>query len=424
MTEEFLHYIWKFRLFDQQELLTTKGEAVEIRHPGVHNFDAGPDFFNGKIKIDGTLWAGNIEVHIRSSDWEKHRHQSDKAYDNIILHVVHTADTTLYRSSGQEIPAIEIGKRIDHRFYYSYLDFKLSKDWVPCAKQISTVPALVLNNTLDRVVLERLERKATAVLNSLLRSNSDWEESFYRHLAGNFGFKTNAEPFELLAKSLPLLTIGRHRNSLLQVEALLFGQAGMLEEHLEDKYALQLQNEYAFLKKKWKLQPVEKHLWKFLRLRPVNFPVIRIAQFAALMYTTNNLFSKILEIENTEELKKLMDVKASLYWEEHFMFGRSSVRREKHLGEEAINNILINTVVPFLFVYGRQKGEERFCEKALKLLGQTAAEKNTVIRKWSELDVPAGNAHASQALLELKNSYCDRKRCLSCSIGNYLIKNP
>jgi hypothetical protein len=424
MTEEFLHHIWKFRLFDQSELRTTNGDLIEIRHPGEHNFDSGPDFFNGRIKMNGTLWAGNIEVHINAGDWNKHFHQEDKAYDNIILHVVHKADKVLYRSSGEEIPTLEIKDRIAPRLYYNYLDFKLSKDWIPCAKQIAAVPGLIFNNTIDRMVPERLEKKSLMILQSLRLNNNNWEETFYRQLARNFGFKTNAEPFELLAKSLPLVILGRHRSSLLQIEALLFGQAGMLEEHLCDKYSLQLQNEYAFLKKKWKLQPIEKHLWKFLRLRPVNFPVIRIAQFAALIHRSNNLFSRTLEIETAEELAELLDVKASAYWEEHFMFDRSSSRREKNLGREAVNNILINTVVPFLFVYGKQKGEEAYCDRALRLLEQTNGEDNAVIRGWKQQKVPAENAYTTQALLQLKSGHCDKKQCLSCPIGNYLIKNP
>ncbi|MFL5762321.1 MAG: DUF2851 family protein [Bacteroidia bacterium] len=423
MTEEFLHHIWKFRLFDQLELKTTNGDLVEILHPGEHNFDSGPDFFNARIKVNGTLWAGNVEVHINASDWNKHFHQRDKAYDNIVLHVVHHADITLYRRSGEEIPAVELKSRIGQKQYYRYLDFKTNKDWIPCAKQVAAVPSLVFNNTMDRMVSERLERKSISIINDLKLHNNNWEETFYRHLARNFGFKTNAEPFELLAKSLPLVTLARHRNSLFQLEALLFGQAGMLEEHLSDKYALQLQNEYAFLKKKLKLQPIEKHLWKFLRLRPVNFPGIRIAQFAALIHRSQNLFSKMLEIGSLEELKELLNVKASEYWEEHFMLDRKSGKREKHLGEDGMSNVLINTIVPFLFVYGRQKGEAHFCDKAFLLLEQTKGEDNAMIRNWKRLNVPAETACATQALIQLKNSYCDAKQCLSCGIGNYLVKN-
>ncbi|HEY0029936.1 MAG TPA: DUF2851 family protein [Bacteroidia bacterium] len=423
MTEEFLHHIWKFRLFDQLELKTIQGEIVEIQKPGEHNFDAGPDFSNARIKVGNTLWAGNVEVHINASDWKKHFHQTDKAYDNIVLHVVNNADTVLCRSSGEEIPTIEIKDRIQKKIVQNYLDFKSSSDWIPCAKQIAAVPSIIINATMDRLLLERLEKKSKTIINSLALNNNNWEETFYQQLARNFGFKTNAEPFELLAKSLSSIILGKHKSSLLQIEALLFGQAGMLNKHVDDKYTLLLQNEYAFLKQKFKLQSLEEHLWKFLRLRPVNFPTIRIAQFANLIFQSNHLFSKILEIEEPTALRTLMNVNVSDYWENHFVFSKTSKTKPKHLGDEAINNILINTVVPFLFVYGKQKGEERYISRALALLEKTEGEHNAVIEQWIALKIPADTAHATQALLQLKNEYCNHKKCLSCSIGNYLLKN-
>lgn len=423
MTEEFLHHIWKFRLFDQLELKTTKGEIIEIQKTGEHNFDAGPDFFNGKIKVGETLWAGNVEVHINSSDWKRHLHQNDKAYDNIILHVVNNADTVLHRSTGEEIPTLEIKNRIHKKLYQNYLDFKSSTDWIPCEKQISSVPEMIVNSTKDKLLLERLERKSISIIDSLKLNNNNWEETFYQSLARNFGFKTNAEPFELLAKSIPSIVLGKHKSSLLQLEALLFGQAGMLFEHFSEKYPQQLQNEYAFLKQKFKLQPIEKHLWKYLRLRPINFPSIRIAQFANLIYNSSHLFSKILELENASELKKVMNISVSGYWESHFMLDRTSSKKSKHLGEEAINNIIINTIVPFLFVYGKQKDDEKYVTKALLFLEQTRGESNSITRKWEELGVCIKTAHSTQALLQLKNEYCNHKKCLNCSIGNYLLKN-
>ncbi len=423
MTEEFLHHIWKFRLFDQLELKTTTGEKIEIQKPGEHNFDAGPDFFNGKIKVGETLWAGNVEVHVNSSDWNRHSHQKDKAYDNIILHVVNNVDIVLHRSSGEKIPTLEIKNRIHKKLYQNYLDFKSSNDWIPCANQIATVPEIILNSTKDKLLLERLQRKSIAIVNSLALNNNNWEETFYQNLARNFGFKTNAEPFELLAKSVPSIILGKHKNSLLQIEALLFGQAGMLFEHFSEKYPQQLQNEYAFLKQKFKLQPIEKHLWKYLRLRPINFPSIRIAQFANLIFNSSHLFSKVLELENASELKKMMDVSVSEYWHSHFMLDRKSNNKPKHLGDESINNIIINTIVPFLFVYGKQKDDERYVNRALLFLEETLGENNSIIRKWEELGVPVKTAHSTQALLQLKNEYCNNKKCLSCSIGNYVLKN-
>jgi hypothetical protein len=423
MTEEFLHHIWKFKLFDQQNLRTTSGEVVEILKAGVHNFDAGPDFFNAQLKVGETLWAGNVEIHINASDWKRHFHQQDKAYNNIVWHIVYNADEPIYRASGEAIPTIEIKERIDKKLYQNYLNFKSNTDWIPCEKQIAEVPSIIINSTLDKLLLERLERKAQSIADSLKLNNNNWEETFYQYLARNFGFKTNAMPFELLAKSLSLLVLAKHKSSLLQIEAMLFGQAGMLNEHLEDKYPQALQNEYVFLKQKFQLNPVDTHLWKFLRLRPVNFPSVRIAQFANLIFNSTHLFSKIIETESLDFLKLLMNVDVSEYWQTHYMFDKVSKNKSKHLGEDSLNNIVINTIVPFLFVYGKQKDDQKYVDRALAFLEQTEGENNSIINKWESLKLPVKNAYSTQALLQLKNEYCNGKKCLSCNIGTYLIKN-
>jgi hypothetical protein len=423
MTEEFLHHIWKFKLFNQTGLVTTFGEEVEIIKAGDDNLDSGPDFFNARIRIGRTLWAGNVEVHINTSDWRKHKHQFDKAYDNIILHVVYKADEKLCRPNGEEIPTIEINKRIDQKLHENYLNFKNTSDWIPCAKQISSVPSLTICSTIDKILLERLERKSAAILNSLKLNNNNWEETFYQLIARNFGFKTNAEPFELLAKSLPSAYLAKHKTSLLSIEAMLFGQAGMLEQHFEDKYSLSLQNEYVFLRQKFRLQPLDKHLWKFLRLRPVNFPSIRIAQFADLIHRSSNLFSKMINAKTVEEFHKLLHVSVSPYWESHYVFDKAAAVRNKSLGDEAVNNILINSVVPFLFVYGKYKGEEEYVFRSVNLLENIPSENNSIIKEWKLRKIRSGNAYTSQALIQLKNEYCDSKKCLNCNIGNYLLKN-
>ncbi len=423
MTEEFLHHIWKFKLFDQSDLKTTAGEAIEILKAGIHNFDSGPDFFNAQLKVGDTLWAGNAEIHINASDWKKHFHQHDKAYNNIIVHIVYNADEPIYRTSGETIPTIEIKERIDKKIFLNYLNFKSSSDWIPCEKQISGVPEFILNSTLDKLLLERLERKSKSISDSLQLNNNNWEETFYQHLARNFGFKTNAEPFELLAKSIPSLVLAKHKSSLLQIEALLFGQAGLLNEHLEDKYSQNLQNEYIFLKQKFKLNSIDSHLWKFLRLRPVNFPTIRIAQFANLIFNSSHLFSKMMEIEKCDDIKMLMNVDVSEYWHTHYVFDKPSKLKTKHLGDDSINNILINTIVPFLFVYGKQKDDVKYVDRALQFLEQTTGENNAIIQKWEALKMPVKTAYSTQALLQLKNEYCNHKKCLNCNIGNYLLKN-
>jgi hypothetical protein len=422
MTEEFLHYIWKLKLFNTVNLTTTKGEEMEVQKSGVLNTDSGPDFFNAQLKIGDTKWAGNIEVHINASDWNKHKHQNDAAYNNVILHVVFNADVIINRLSGEEIPTLELKDKIDKKLYKKYLNLKESKDWIACEKQIQLVSSLTINSTIDKLLLERLERKSISIVNSLKLNSNNWEETFYRQLARNFGFNVNAEPFELLAKSLPSVIIAKHKNSLFQIEALLLGQAGLLNEHFKDKYLCDLQNEYIYLKQKFKLISVDAHLWKFLRLRPVNFPTIRIAQFAGLIHKSLHLFSKIIEADNVEALKGFMNTDVSGYWQTHYVFDKGSPEKTKHLGDEAINNIIINTVVPFLFVYGKQKNEEKYVERALQFLEQISGENNSIIKKWGALKMPVKTAYSTQALLQLKNEYCDYKKCLSCTIGSELIK--
>ncbi len=423
MTEDFLHYIWKFKLFAILEFTSTEGEKIEIIKSGEHNTDAGPDFFNGKIKIGKTIWAGNIEVHVNASDWNKHNHSNNKAFDNIILHVVYNADEIIKRKNGEPIPTLEIKNAFDKKLYSNYLNFKSSKDWIPCAKQIQKATDIVLNSTIDKLLVERLGRKSETITKSLILNKNNWEETFYHHLARNFGFKTNAEPFELLAKSIPLNVLAKHKNSLLQIEALLFGQAGFLDEHYNDKYLLSLQNEYILLKHKFKLKPIDKHLWKFLRLYPANFPTIRIAQFANLVFNSSHLFSKIIETENIDVIKKLLNANTSEYWETHYKFDVISRKKIKNLGSQSVDIILINTIIPFLFIYGKQMSDEKYIERALLFLEKTKGEKNSITKNWDLLKVPIKSAYQTQALLQLKNEYCSNKKCLQCTIGNYLLKN-
>ncbi len=422
ISEEFLHYIWKYKLFNQFELTTTNHQAVEIQKVGAHNSDAGPDFFNAKLKVGDTLWAGNVEVHINASDWKKHHHHDDNAYDNIILHVLYDADEKIYRKSGEEIPTLELKNRIDKSVLENYSQFVKSKDWIPCEKQVNEVPPHILKITFDKLLLERLETKSKAITNSLSINQWNWEATFYEQMARNFGFKTNAEPFELLAKATPLLVLAKHKSSAFQVEALLFGQAGFLNQHYQDAYANKLQSEYVFLKQKFKLTSIDPHLWKFLRLRPMNFPTIRIAQFAHLIFKSNHLFSVIMETDTYADLKKNLSIEASEYWHTHYVFDKESKRSSKHLGHAAIHTIIINTIVPFIFIYGKQKNSEVHVERAIKFLEQTEKENNAIISKWQSIGIAAESAFDTQALLQLKNEYCTPKKCLNCSIGNYLLK--
>jgi hypothetical protein len=422
MTEEFLHYIWKYKRYDSAELITQSGENIQVLKQGDHNTDAGPDFFNSKVKVGKTLWAGNVEIHIKSSDWKKHKHELDKAYDNVILHVVYENDEKLFRKSGEEIPTLELKGKFDKQAFKKYLQFKDSKAWVPCATQLKSVESFTLNTWLDRLLVERLERKSVNISLCLEKNKNNWEETFYQQLARSFGFKVNSDPFELLAKSLPISVLARHKSSLFQIEALLYGQAGMLNKEFTDTYSQYLQNEYVFLQKKYKLKPIDTHLWKFLRLRPSNFPTIRIAQFAGLIHNSVHLLSKILEAKKTEDIKALFKVKASEYWQTHYLFDKASEKKSKSLGSNSINNIIINTIVPFLFVYGKSKGEEKYVEGALSLLEKVEEEQNSIITKWKQYGVDADSAYRSQALLQLKNEYCLNKRCLECAVGAKLLQ--
>lgn len=421
MTEEFLHYIWKYRLFDQKNLTTATGEPIEIIKTGEHNTDSGPDFFNAKMKIGKTTWAGNVEIHINSSDWEKHFHQKDNAYDNIILHVVYKVDKRLTRNNGEILPTLELKEKFDENSFKKYLNFKSNENWIPCQKQINSVSSFVIDSWLDRLLVERLERKSDSIIRSLQLNKNNWEETFYQQLARSMGSKVNAEPFELLAKSLSINILSKHKNNLLQIEALLFGQAGMLNTEFKDDYFAALQKEYHFLKQKFNLKPIEAHLWKFLRLRPVNFPTIRLAQIADLIYQSSYLFSKVIEAKNTKEIKKIFVTKTSEYWNDHYQFGKKSSKRKKSLGADTIDIIIINTIIPFLFVYGKQKNEDQYVDKALRFLEEISGEKNSIIEKWKSLKMPVRSAYYTQALLQLKSEYCDEKKCLQCAIGNKLL---
>ncbi|MBL7892504.1 MAG: DUF2851 family protein, partial [Bacteroidia bacterium] len=406
MTEEFLHYLWKYKRYNSANLSTQTGEVIQVIKQGEHNTDAGPDFFNSKLKIGKTIWAGNVEIHIHSSDWKKHNHQSDKAYDNVILHVVYRHDEKVYRKTGEELPTLELKGRFDESVFKKYLQFKASKTWVPCAPQLKSVESFILNNWLERMLVERLERKSGAVLASLEINKNNWEETFYQHVARSFGFKVNSDPFELLARSIPNSILAKHKNSLFQVEALLFGQAGLLDNQFVDTYPQYLQNEYAFLRKKYKLTPLDPHVWKFLRLRPSNFPTVRIAQFASLIFNSIHLFSKVIETNKPDALKKLFSVRASEYWETHYMFDKKSAKSVKSIGPDGVNNIIINTIVPFLFVYGKSKAEEKYVDLSLALLEKIEPENNSIIDKWEQFGVKAKSAYQTQALLQLKNEYC------------------
>jgi hypothetical protein len=419
MTEEFLTYIWKYGLFERTSLISDTGEAVEVIALGEHNTNAGPDFINAKIRIGNTLWAGNVEIHLNASDWKKHSHQTDKAYDNVILHVVLKADQPTTRTNATTIPTVEL--KFNGQLYSNYTYLIGNKTWISCHNHIARIDRLLLQSWLSSVMVERLESKTNTIDDWLEKYQHNWEEVFYIQLARSFGFHLNAEPFERIARSLPFNILGRHKNSLFQLEALLFGQAGFLSDEGGDEYESQLKAEYDHLRHKYNLKPVDMHLWKFMRLRPVNFPTVRLAQFAALVNTSTGLFRKILEAENLPSLVRLFSIRPSAYWETHYKFGSVGAARKKTLGEEASRTLLINTVIPLVFLYGHKRGDEKLKARAVEFLSQLPAEKNAVIKRWEKAGVKAESALDTQALLQLRSNYCQKKQCLRCVVGSRII---
>ena len=399
-------------------LQTTTGEPVEVIDAGLPNTNAGHDFFNAKLKIGGTLWVGNIEVHTLASDWMRHGHDKDAAYDNVILHVAETVDCEVFRANGVPVPQLQLPCPDPVRQRYDELSH--AEIYPPCYSILSSLPKLTVHSWLSALQVERFEQKARVIATRLERCNNHWEDVFFITLARNFGFGLNGDAFEAWASRLPFRAIDKHRDDLFQVEAFFFGQAGLLDEELPDAdgYYLKLQKEFRYLQHKFELSvPMTATQWRFLRLRPGNFPHVRLAQLANLYYKERSLFSRIMEADTLEAVRKLLTVTTSPYWEEHFNFRKVSSSREKQVGKNAQNLIIINTVIPFLYAYGLHKADELLCERATGFLESLKAEDNHIIRHWSGAGLPVSTAADSQALLQLQKEYCDKKDCLRCRFG-------
>lgn len=420
--EAFLHFVWKEQLFQKSGLCTIQGQKIEILDPGVHNQDEGPDFFNARIRIDGVLWFGNVEIHVRASEWIKHGHYSDPLYENVILHVVAEPDEDVTRLDGKPLPALVL--QWDKMLEQNYRKLITSGSWVACQPYLHKLDPFRIKVILGRLVVERLERFVSGIDEELHRTKNNWEETFYRLLGWGYGLKINAQPFLLLARSLPLSYVLKHKNNSFQLEALFFGQAGWLEDRLfGDDYFDRLKKEYAFLRNKFSLQPLPVHLWRFMRMRPSTFPTIRLAQFVNLLHTREHLFSSVMMAENPEDLYSIFQVCASEYWDTHYLFNKPAKKQTKKMGIQAIRNLLINVVIPFYFVYGSRTEKNELKDKALNLLESLPPEQNAIIRKWASIGIRADNAFYSQALLQLKNEYCNPGRCSDCTIGKNLILN-
>lgn len=421
--EDFLHYLWQFRSFDNNDLKTADGENLKIIHQGFLNRNAGPDFSNSKIQLGETTWAGNIEIHIKASDWLKHNHQTDASYDNVILHVVYENDVEIKRMDGSVLPVLELKNRIADELIAKYENLFLTLTDFPCIAQIKTVDKLIVDSFLSRTLIERFEQKTHAVIETLNELNGNWDETFYRFMARNFGFKVNSLPFELFAKAIPQQIYSKHKDNPLLIEALVFGSAGFLNDNFKEEYPARLKREFLFLQKKYKIQPIEVSIWKFMRMRPQNFPTIRLAQFAALVVKANHLFSKVMAISGVAELRGLFEnLPVNDYWKTHYHFKKETEAVSIQIGKTSIDNILLNTVALFLFAYGKHTATQTYVSRAIKLLESLPSEQNAITEKFTAAGVVIENAFASQGILQLKKQYCDQKKCLSCGIGIKILK--
>lgn len=421
MQEDFLHYVWKFQKFSKTNLISQSNESVEIVLQGSHNLDSGPDFFNAQIRIGSQLWVGNVEIHLKSSDWYAHRHELDPAYDNVILHVVWEHDVDVFRKDNSVIPTLELKNRIENSTLSSYNKlFSGKKNWIPCEDSFGEVEDFVLQNWLERLYFERLENKSSLIFELLEESKNDWEAVLFRMLAKNFGLKNNGQAFLSMARSFDFSVLRKVQKNQLQTEALLFGQAGLLETDVDDDYFHKLKNEYAFLKNKFQLENRDVPPVQFFRLRPVNFPTIRLAQLSALYFEKHQLFASILLVKNKDEVYLLFDSCASAFWDTHFHFNSLSPRRKKRLSRSFIDLLIINTILPVVFCHFKQLGKE-IPDVFMELIQDVASEENSIVSKFNELKPVAKNAMHSQALIELKTKYCDKKRCLQCAVGNNLL---
>ena len=428
--EQLLHYVWKHKMYPLGELTTTDGRTVEVIDPGLHNHNAGPDFFNAKVKIDGTLWVGNVEIHDKSSDWHKHGHDHDSAYDNVVLHVAGIIDSEVQTTSGQILPQLQLD--VPAKVQEHYDELLETDQYPPCYEIIPELSMLTVHAWMAALQTERLERKTEDIRRRAERCNGSWEDAYFVTLARNYGFGINGEAFEEWAYHVPLSAVGMHRDDLFQIEAIFLGQAGLLEldtvpahyqkDALNEGYFAKLRNEYQYLAHKFSLQPMDRKLWRFLRLRPQNFPHIRIAQLANLYYERKANLSRLIECKTVSELQEMMRTHVTPYWETHYTFGSESAANGKNLSPFSLNLLLINTAIPMLFAYGRHASKEELCDRAFDLLEQLRAEENYIIRMWRKCGLEVKNAGDSQALIQLKKEYCDRKDCLRCRFGYEYLK--
>lgn len=420
MQEDFLHYVWKHKAFSSTALKTKRDEIISIINLGMHNHNSGPDFFNAQLRINGQLWAGNVEIHLKSSDWYVHGHEKDKAYDNVILHVVWEHDTEVFRKDGSEISTLELNEIVDIDLVNNYNKLIRSKSWINCETDFSKVDDFALSNWLERLYVERLERKSGEIFRLLNDSKNDWEAVLFKMLLKNFGLKVNGEAFYSLANSVDYSVVRKVQNSILDLEALLFGQAGLLEDEAQDTYFFDLKNNYQFLRQKFGLNNQGVLPLQFFRLRPQNFPTVRLSQFVNLYASEHQMFSKVLETNTIDGLYKLFSKGVTEYWKTHYTFKTVSKASAKNMSKSFIDLLVINTIIPLKFCYAKAEGKN-IEQDLFELMKDLRIERNSVVEKYSQLRSIEKNALSSQGLLQLKTFYCDKNKCLQCAIGNSLI---
>lgn len=417
--EQILHYVWKHKLF-QKELKTTDGHVVEILDVGLHNTDEGPDFFNAKIKLDNKIWSGNIEIHTTSEDWFKHKHDTNKTYNSVILHIVEIANCDIVNQLGQTVPQCEISYPIHIK---ENIDFLLKTDIeIPCCNYLKDYPSIHKQGWLNVLLLERLERKANDISILLQRFNNSWTDVFYVLLSRSMGFGLNSDAFQRLAMSIPLNYILKQADNNQQIEALLFGQAGLLSDIDElDEYGSTLKKEYDFLQNKYNLEPLDKSIFKKMRSRPASSIYIRIAQLASLLRNIQGLYSKLMKSKDIGQIRLLFHQDTSKYWHAHYSFKEESPYRSKFIGDTSLDIMIVNTVVPLLFAYGKKIDNEEYTDRAIDFLYKIKPESNSIIRQFSSYGIKADSAYQSQAILQLKREYCEKRKCLYCRIGYKLL---
>ena len=421
MKEDFLHYLWKFKKFDTLNLKTFNGEEITITNSGQYLQLAGPDFFNAQITIANQKWAGNVEIHLKSSDWYVHHHERDENYDNVILHVVWEHDTEIFRKNNSEIPVLELKNYVDQETVLNYKKLMTPKSWIFCEKELKSIDQFVFKNWQERLFFERLERKSKPIFELLQQTNSDWEAVLFCLLAKNFGLNTNGVPFYKMAQSIPFSIIRKESFEVENVEALFFGFAGLLETEKEDVYYKNLKSKFVYLLHKYQLEKLEFQSVQFFKHRPDNFPTIRLSQLANLYHKQQNLFSKLKTPTSLKSMYEVFQVSASAYWLDHYQFDKLSPKKKKQLSKSFIDLIIINTIIPLQFTYAKSQAKE-VSEEIIALLEGVSSEKNAILDKFISFGITPNNAFESQSLLQLKNEYCNNSRCLECAIGIELLK--